>query len=537
MNIKRNYAEGIIFLLVYLFALYLWTLPFQHNRVPYGEFDAISHWELGDYISQKDATFSKLPPFLDFSYGDDNKFRPHTLWYPPPFHTNLAIMSAFAGDRMVPIYFTNAIFATAILFSVFFVIRKLYGFLPAILSMFLLTFSLLDIMPYLWGQWPERFAYAFVPVILYCFYVYYTTYSKEQSKPAYLYIMSLLLAVNILIHPLAFFHSLAGIFVLGVLLFFKERKIPFNLRHLGIALLIFIILFSIFPGQSGNVIKSFTQGSSEGKKAPISRLLHWAPNPDDFKGSVPPEYFSFSAMHGLWTLPFLIMGLGILLIRREKRDIFLLAWLISLYLILHRDLVGKATFLHRSLSASPHIFAPITVIGAVSIASLIKLPQNYKSFLKYGLAALVVVLALTYNFPKAYATLNTAYNSPFSRLNPAEIDVSEWLQNNIDESQNVSIIGVPPQLLQKVWWMSSYSHRTSMFFEGFLSWKTYAANRNETIKYHLMNDYLVVDYSDIGRLHDQSSAQQWQKFEQTNLASHKLLYNKGNIKVYKYENS
>jgi len=231
------------------------------------------------------------------------------------------------------------------------------------------------------------------------------------------------------------------------------------------------------------------------------------------------------------------MGLGILLIRRENRDLFLLAWLISFYLILHRDLAGKATFLHRSLSASAHIFAPITVIGAVSIASLIKLPQNYKSFLKFGLSALVVVLALTYNFPKAYATLSTAYNSPFARLNPAEIDVSEWLQNNIDESQNVSIIGVPPQLLQKVWWMSSYSHRTSMFFEGFLSWKTYAVNRNETVKYHLMNDYLVLDYSDIGRLQDQSSAQQWQKFEQTNLASHKLLYNKDNIKVYKYENS
>src|SRR3989344_2721219 len=146
MKLRRNYIESIIFIVVYLFALYLWTLPFQNNKIPYGEFDAISHWEIADYTAQHDKTFINLPPFLDYSYGDSNKFKPHTLWYPPPFHTDMAIISAFANDRMVPIYLTNAIFASSILISVFFVIRKLLSFLPAILSSFLLTFSMRDIM-------------------------------------------------------------------------------------------------------------------------------------------------------------------------------------------------------------------------------------------------------------------------------------------------------------------------------------------------------------------------------------------------------
>jgi len=382
MKISRKQLEVTIFIAVYLFAIYMWTLPFQDNRAPYGEFDAISHWTLADYIAQRDATFVYLPPFLDVRYGNDNDFKPHTLWYPPPFHTDLAIIASFSDSRLVPIFLTNAIFASSILISVFFVINRLFGFLPAILSSFMLTFSMRDILPYIWGQWPERFAYAFIPLILYCFYRYYLTYSKEKNKPIYLYIMSLLLAINMLIHPLVFFHSLAGLFVLGVFLIIKQRKIPFNVKDIVISLLFFFVLFAIFPYQTGNVVVSFTQrsGSEEMKYSPITRLLQWAPNAQDFVGSVPALYFSFEQMIGYWgflddnkirginsgspffeklyinitnlLFIFLIVGFVVLLLRRKNRDIFLLAWLISLYLVLHRDLIGKLTFLHRSLSAS-----------------------------------------------------------------------------------------------------------------------------------------------------------------------------------------
>src|SRR3989344_3741689 len=442
MKIKRFHLETAVFIAVYLFALYLWTLPFQDNKVPYGEFDAISHWELGDFIAQRDSTFVYLPEFLDFSYATDNKFKPHTLWYPPPFHTDFAIISAFSNDRMVPIFLTNAVFASSILISVFFVINRLFGFLPAILSSFMLTFSLRDIMPYLWGQWVERFAYAFIPVILYCFYMYFTTYSKKDNKPLYLYIMAILLAINLLIHTLSFFHTAAGLFVLAVFLAIKQKKIPFNIKHVVISALLFLVLIGIFPYQTGNVLLTFQKPSSEEQKySPISRLLQWSLNPEDYAGSVPASYFSFREMNGLWTLPFLLLGILVLAVRRENRDIFLLAWLISLYLILHRDLIGKFTFLHRSLSATAHIFIPLTVIGALSLFSLIKLPNIYKSFLRYGAAILVIALTLAYNFPQAYSTLDTAYDSPFIRINNAQIGVSEWLRENTNENENISIIG------------------------------------------------------------------------------------------------
>ncbi len=542
MKIKSWHLETMAFLAVYLFAIYLWTLPFQDNQIPYGEFDAISHWELADSFAQLDRTYVYLPPFVDYSYGNDNKFKPHTLWYHPPFHTDLGMVaslaSIFTSGRMVPVYLTNAIFASSILISVFFVMRKLFGFLPAILSEFLLAFSMRDIMPYLWGQWPERFGYAFIPLVLYCFYAYFLNYSKEENarKGIYLYITAILLAAQMMIHPLSFFHSLAGIFVLSIALAIKLRKIPFNIKHAAAALLILAIILSVFPYQTGNVIKSFTKKT---KNAPepfsFSRLFEWGPNPKYFEGSVPPSYFSFKDMHGIWTLPFLLTGLLILILRRKENDIFLLAWLVSLYLVLHRDAFGKWTFLHRSLSASAHIFAPITAIGAISAFSIFKMNSTIKNILKYSGALLVVAFALSYNLPQAYSALDQAYDSPIIRLNAAQIEAGEWLKENVPVEKNVSIAGPPPEIMQKVWWIASVSHRISNFFEGYLIWKTYENNRDETVRNVLLNDYIVFDYSDILRLSDRSYADRWAAFEQQYMGNHTLLYNQKDIRVYKYE--
>ena len=140
--------------------------------------------------------------------------------------------------------------------------------------------------------------------------------------------------------------------------------------------------------------------------------------------------------------------------------------------------------------------------------------------------------------PQAYVTLSNAYNSPFLRINSAQVDASEWLQSNIDENANVSVIGPPEQIMQKIWWMASYSHRTSFFFEGFILWPS-GKNESveETVKYHLLNDYVMFDYTDIGLLSDRSFVDKWLAFEKQNLGNHTLLYNKDNIRAYKYEAS
>ena len=541
MKINKKFIQTFIFILVYLFGIYFWSQPYQERNLPYGEYDAMSHFEIADYMAYNDKSFMELPPYIDLRYGGDNEFKPHVLWYHPTFHASLGVIEVVGGERVLPVFLMNTILATFIIISVYFVINSLFGFWPAILSSLLLIFSPRDFLPFLWGQWPERFGYAFLPLILYCFYKYYTTYSKKDSKPIYMYLLAFLLGINVLVHPLSFFHTAVGLVVLFVLLFIKDRKIPFNLNHIGIAAVIFIVLLGIFPYQTGNIFSQFARGGENtdvGLKMNIARLFQWSPNAEDFAGSVPAFYFSFKDMHGLWTLPFLLFGILFLAIRRERRDLFLLAWLISLYFVMHRDMVGKIMFLHRSLSATAHIFIPLTAIGAVSISSFLKIPKVYKKYLKYTI--LVLFIYLTFSVNKEYASnlLDKDSYNPYSQsgfftsLNQAEVDANDWIMKNVpDKSINVTIIGVPygdnvvSATSKKIRWSAAISQHVTRFYY-------FLEDKNATLR----EFYIMMDYTMLGPLNDQKTFEEMQLFEKNVLINHTLLYDQDGIRVYKNEN-
>ena len=538
MKLNKNHTQTLIFIVVYLFAIYFWSQPYQERKLPYGEYDAMSHFEVADYMAYNDKSFNELPPYIDLRYGTDNKYKPHTLWYPPTFHSSLAVAEVFGGERTVPVFLMNTILATFILISVYFVINSLFGFLPAILSALLLIFSPRDFMPYLWGQWPERFAYAFVPLILYFFYKYFISYSKEEKKPHYLYITALLLGIDILVHPLVFFHSIIALAVLYILLAVKQRKFVFNIKHLLISIVIFIALFMMFPNQTFNIFAQFSRssGTENVMSFDLSRLFQWSLNPKDYEGSVPANYFSFREMNGLWTLPFLLIGIAFLLWRREEKDLFMLAWLIGLYLVLHRDLIGKATFLHRSLSASAHIFAPLTAIGAIYLSSAIKLPSNFNKYLKYGIAGLFVILIFTINMAYAAKLINKeTYNDPFSTLSKEQFQAAEWMLENADPRYNVSVVGIPhyPNLLpataKKIRWSAAVSQHVSRFY--LLAFE----EDKEEAERRLKNDYIMLDYTMVGSLGDKQTFDIMQDMEKNVLTNYTLLYDKNNIRVYKLE--
>jgi len=541
MKINKNHIQTLIFILVYLFAIYFWTQPFHEKKVPYGEYDAMSHFEVADYIAYNDRSFMYLPPYIDLRYGNDNDFKPHTLWYAPTFHTSLGIMEVIGGQRILPVFLMNAIFSTFIIITVYFVIRSLFGFLPAILSSVLLIFSPRDFLPYIWGQWPERFSYAFIPIILYCFYKYFTSYSKEQNKPVYLYFTALFSIISFLVHPLGFFHAAFSLAVLYIFLAVKQKKFVFNLKHVSIAIVIFLILFLLFPYQNFRIFPEVfgdKPAQSSGLNLDISRVFSWSLNPADFVGSVPASYFSYREMHGLWTLPFLLVGLLILLLSRKERDLFLLAWLVGLYIVLHRDFFGKVEFIHRSLSATMHIFAPITAVGAIYLASVFKIPKSYGKYIKYGLAAVFIYFAFSVNMVVASRTLNTEIYNPdtssgfFTTLNDAEFEASQWILDNAPKDVNVTVLGIPHQdqyvsaTSKKIRWMAAVSQHVTRF---------YFFREDKEIILKSFDWYIMLDYTMVGLLNDQETFDSMQEFEKTDLINHTLVYDKGNIRVFKFE--
>ncbi|MBI2658936.1 hypothetical protein HYX05_02420 [Candidatus Woesearchaeota archaeon] len=255
-------------------------------------------------------------------------------------------------------------------------------------------------------------------------------------------------------------------------------------------------------------------------------------DPKDFAGSVPPSYFSFKEMHGLWTLPFLLLGTLFIALRREEKDLLLMAWLIGLYLVLHRDFIGKASFLHRSLSATAHIFAPLTAIGAVYLGSFLKLSSNYNKFLKYGVATIFVYFALSVNMASASKILNkNTYNDFFGTLNEQEYQAAQWILENVPASANITVLGIPytPDNVlsvtsKKIRWFAAVSQHVTRFY--FL--------REDKDKILKSRDwYIMLDYTMLGPLNDKETFNKMQLFEKNALANHSLAYGKDNIRVYK----
>ena len=523
--------EVIIITLLYLTTLYLWTLPIRNNQLPYGEADAASHYIIADYTSISDKPITTLPYYIDIRYAQDNFFKPHTLWYPPQYHMDLAIVQIFGGNQIIPFYIFLAILSSIIVLIVYFVIRELYGFTPAFLSAILLMFSGRDYWIYLWGQWPERISYSLTILILYCFYKYtYSCIDKSQSeeKPIYIYLTSLLLATSFLLHPMGFYQSIAALAVFTIFILIKERKLPFEIKHLSFAVIIAVLILAMFPYQSASVLIQFKEGGAERTYASISTLFTWFKTPEQNPG-VPDFYFSFNAMHGLWTLPLLLLGIIFLVMRRKRQDIMLLAWLTSTYIILHRDVFGITSFLHRSLSVSAHIFAPLTAIGLLYLISFIKLKQPLKSYVKYALVAVFIILAVSLNGKAAYTTLNTAYTGFASKISMPQYNTAVWIRDNTDINSNIKLVGSVsypqdiwenmPKIQNKYIWMKSVAQRNI---------EPEPEKKNRTITHFL------IDYSDLIAVNHQQGIQKLQAYEQ-NLTNVNLIYNKENMRLYKRE--
>ena len=464
---NNNIFELVCILTVFLLGMFIWTAPIRNNPLPYGESDAASHYSLIELTSSSDRSIYALPTILDFRYGHDNKFISHTLWYHPHYHLNIALINMFAGQSTTIIYYVVALFSLLFVVSIYYVIRSLYGFWPAILSALMLVVSGRDLMVFLWGQWPERLAYAFIPLILFAYYRYIKT-----DKPVYLILCAILSAFNLFIHPVSFFHSTMAVAILAILFLIKYKK--FNIKHYSFALLIFIGIIMLFPSQTGNVL--LRAGGSE-RTEPVSwtALFKWYEIPDIENQGVPMGYFSYDEMYmGWWTLPFLILGILFIIVRRKDEDLFMLSWLMGLYLMLHLNIIGAGR-IHRSLAAEAHVFYPLIAIGVMSIVLLSK---KHREKIKIGLCIVACAVVIFTAVIPTYQFTQDVYGG---RLSQNQYDVSEWMKTNLPEDAVVQGFGQLPVI--KIDWMRAISHR--------LCNDVYAPYFNYSVT------HLLLDYNDV----------------------------------------
>ena len=525
MKISGKQVEFLAILIVYLTGLYVWTLPIQRNRLPFGDVDASSHFTIGDYMVTYDRSIAKIPYPIAFRYGGQNNAFPGYLWYPPQYWANTGIAQILGGERIVPPFIFVAIFSSLIILSSFFLIRYLFGILPALLSSFLLIFSARDYMVYLFGQWPQSLSFAFTPLVLYSFYRYYKNYKENQNRPAYLYLSALFLSAQFFFHPQGLIASLGALIILIFMLIIKNKKIPFNFKHVIATVILFIFVSAAFaPLNVGDFFFELVTGrDKEQKEFQFDKLFKWY---HGIKGDpgLPDFYFTYNKTHGSleggmlswWTLPF--VGVFILAYRRKEEDIVMLSWLISFYFLTRLVVFGIGGRDIRMFAYEAHIFYPIIAVGMLSLSSFAR-QETFKKYLKYSLVISFLIFAVFINGRSAYDVLKGQQFS-IGRTNIAQYEAAEWIRSNLPEQADIYNLGTLgyQNFGAKIKWLSVLSQRHFII-------------NNDQIN---LTDYLLIDYSDALSLRNQDYINALQNFER-NFQNLTPIYNKNNIRVYKVD--
>ncbi len=529
MKISFSKIEVILVAILFLGALYLWTIPIQKNPMPFGDVDSSSHFTIGDYMVSKDHSIAKIPYPVTFRYKGQNNLLPDNLWYPPQYWTNAAIAQILGGQRILPVFILVAFLCLIIALSSYLLIRNLFGFWPAFLSSLLLVFSTRDYMIYLWGQWPQSLSYALTPAVLYCFYAYSKNYMENKNKPIHLYIMSILLAGQFFFHPQGLIASIGALATFLAILIVKWKKLPFKTSHLFLSILIFALVSAAFaPFNIGEFFYEMGGGDDSGSQRQIQlgKLFDWYHVKND--AGLPDFYFMYKTAHGSlkkpngllvwWTMPLLIFGTFFLAYRRKNEDCLILAWLVSYYFLTRLTAIGMGSRDIRMFAYEAHIFYPIIAIGLVSLGSFAPRERTRK-YLKYGLIALFILLAIHVNGNSAYQVLKSQKNT-IGRINPAQLESAEWIRSNLPEDAHIYDFGTAgyQNYAAKIKWLMALSQRHFIIND-------YEQN---------LTNYVYFDYTDAINTRDQNYVDLIMEIEKQFVNS-TVLYNKNNIRVYKVD--
>ena len=544
-----------------LISLYLWTLPFHKNQLPFGEGDSAWHFAIGDHITSADKATFRLPYVVGVWYYGFNKILgPFSPEYPPSNHVDYALMQVFGGGRFIPVFIFRAIASFMGVISVFFLVSRLFGVLPAFIAGLGLSFSLREQLTYLFGQQPTLIAIVITPVTLYAWYKYITSvYGSEESKagsvgsgngnigkgnPIYLYVTFALLASQYFLHLQGFASSLIIMAVFAAAMIIKFRKLPVskqNIVHFVVAILLLLVVAAPFA--------AIYLGAGNSAKASFkfSRLFEWGISPDYFKGSFPPAFSMFSAEYPKILVPFLSVGITLLLLRlflvkNNTREIFLLSWLIGTYIVLHLDVFTNTGLnrLARMLVLENYVFFTLIAMSAVwlpqTLASFLKLNSGIASAAKYILAGILIFALLMTSGRSAYATLSQAY-SGIDRITPVQAAFASGYLAKLPERAVIydpSLRVVGQWRYPKMRWMLAISQRhVGTYNSDTFAFPDYV-NKSEV--------YFMFDYSDIALFASNPSssqqgaawASQLQQVEMRWFNSTRPLYDKDNIRLYKY---
>ncbi len=519
-----NRVDVVVLASLFVLAFLLWTLPLHtmplgNDARPFGEGDSAWHFSIGDYIAQSDTPISRLPFYIGQWYYNYNEvLGPNALEYPPPNHYNYALMQVVGGERFSSVLIYRAVASFLGVFATYFLVRRLFGLPAAAVAATALVFSVREQQIYLWGQQPTLIAVVILPVTLYAFYRYLTSYYEGESQVRYLYVTAALLLSQFLLHIQGFIITavVLGLFTLFMVL--RSRALPWkDYRHAIFAAAAFLLISAPF------LLIYFGAADQTSTPGEVSRLFRWSFTGEEVLGNYSPQFVTFTDEYKilqpsfLGSFPYLplallFVGLGFVMVRRKPQDLLLLSWLVAVYFTLHIDVflqagVGRAA---RMGVAEPPLFFTLMGLGAVYLVSLVPLKKPSRLYARYGVAALLIVVILVNGIGNTQTSLSNAYTSIFRMTDP-QYESALWLRENTEEGALVLYVAGGDEFKIAQWqypkarWMLAASQRYVTFYPSELV-------RNEDNRDSPV--YLMFDYSDL--LIVASQPNPWQQIAQQN---------------------
>ncbi len=543
---KLRKEDIIVLCILFIAAFWLWTLPFQKNHLPFSEHDGAYIFSYGDHITFLGRTMNLVgdtPPSTNHWYAAYNKiFGPLGIVYPPPYNIDYSLMQIIGGERIVPVFIFIVFGSILGVFSMYFLMRKLFGFLPAVITGSALIFSLREILTYLWGQRHNTFAFVFIPVAIYAFYKMLSSYYKNDRKNyiAYLYIFILLFGCSALAHLSVSIFLVIYCFVIMLLYFIKYKKLPFDMnswKHYLVIIIMFFVLtavmYPIYYSGFGAIVPD-TKLSS--RFTDIGSLFKWVDVPEN-NFTLNPVYSLYESIYiGKWTLLLLFLGIFFLLITKKDKNFVLLSGLITIYMIYHLHVFGIVEEgdyrIGRYMMIEVYFFYAIMAVGIVNLPNLLPINKKSKMYAKYFLSLVFIILLVSTQGTKAYDTLKNSYTGVL-RINPAQYELTQWVEQNVPENASLNLFGTITYPKQR--WMQILSRH-------WMSVDQYELAIGEKVTKiegwpDIVNPvtHMIFDYSDFIMIGAQDSIASLQQSERQFSENMTLVYDKNYIRVYKFD--
>ena len=257
------------------------------------------------------------------------------------------------GSLLKVDYFTVAkilqpILAFSVVLTTSYVSKKFYGNIAGISTGFLIMTSYL--FTRLVSPLPETLALVFVPLVIYLYYK-----ATVSGKYKYALASSLIFILVILTHQATTLLLFLIITFITLVILVSKRRLCF-LKNYIIFILLPLVIGIVSYGAALFVAPNFAAKI-------LTVLLSYSTS---LPFSDPISIWKYLVYLGI-VLIFVVVGLYVSLKRRNCKDIFILSWIISLFLLSYSYLVGVNVYTLRVLI---HLLIPLTIIGGLGLSYL-----------------------------------------------------------------------------------------------------------------------------------------------------------------------